>query len=351
MPVKVKLNFTHPKCDVCGAAVPENSPAICRACKNDPEKVILYLLKIAEQEKNDTQQIAGYRYIRKLGYGSMGAVCLVEKIKTGQQMALKLMFPDAAVNEHAKQLFLCEAYNACQLKHPNVVKHLKCGRSGDIYFILMELCSGGSVDTLMKKMYCNKKSIELDIRNLNERIDLATRIILQVLDGLEYAHQVPVVVKFPSGQTIEARGIVHRDFKPGNIFLSEPSSRFVAKVADFGLAHAFQLAGLTKDTFAGAPMFIQRQQIFNFRYGKPDVDVWAAAASYYNMITGHFPQNFIGYSALFDTTPCVNAVPILNRDPRIPKKLAKVIDTALSVRPDIGIQTAAELKNAIKNAL
>ena len=257
-------------------------------------------------------------------------------------MAMKLMLPDAAANEKGRKLFLREAWTACQLKNPNVVRHYKSGRSGDIYFILMEYCEGGSVDGLMKK-----KGGKLDM-------DTATRIILQTLDGLIYAGTVPIIAKLADNSTRSVKGIVHRDLKPANIFLSDTSSRPVAKVADFGLAKAFQTAGLTADTVTGqacgTPMFMPRQQIMNYRYSKPDVDVWAAAASYYNMLTGFVPKNFRG-GDVFNIALREDAVPIRKRDPKISIKLAEVIDTALREKPEIGMKTALEFKTAIERAL
>ena len=332
----------NPKCEICGASVSTNGLAICDACRKDPLKQMVYLILMANKGIGDAQQIADYRNIKMLGEGGMGVVWLVEEIKTGKQMAMKLMLQKAAADEMARKMFLREASNACQLKHPNIVPHYKSGRSGDIYFILMEYCAGGSVDQLMKK---NGGKLS---------IDLATHIILQILDGLNYAGNVPIVTTLADGSTKSVKGIVHRDLKPGNIFLTDTSSRPIAKVADFGLAKSFQTAGLTNDTVtgnaAGSPWFMPRQQITNYRYAKPDVDVWAAAASYYNMLTGSYPKNFTGKDAFLEAL-YGDPVPIQKRNSGIPDKLAKVIDTALRDRPDIGIKTALELKTAIEKAL
>ena len=89
-----------------------------------------------------------------------------------------------------------------------------------VFFILMELCEGGSVDKYMER--CGGKV----------PLDIATYIMLQVLDGLEYAHHADVSVKC-GWRTKSATGVVHRDFKPGNIFLVDGSQYPVAKVAEF----------------------------------------------------------------------------------------------------------------------
>ena len=336
-----KAKRNNPRCAICGAAVSASVP-ICDKCKDDPLKVMEYAFLMAVKKVDDAQQIAGYKNIKELGRGGMGVVWLVEELKNGDKWAMKLMLPTAKPDDTAKKMFLREARNACQLKHPNIVLHDKSGRAGNVYFILMEFCPGGSVDHLMKKYGGN-----LDI-------NMATHIIFQVLDGLHHAHHAPVVSLLANGCSKDVKGIVHRDLKPANIFLMDTSTRPVAKIADFGLAKAFQTAGLTNDTVTGnacgTPMFMPRQQITNYKYAEPDVDVWAAAATYYNMLTGFYPKNFTGkdvfYEALYG-----DSVPIQKRNPRIPDKLAKVIDTALKDRPEIVIKKASDLKKAIEKAL
>jgi len=181
---------------------------------------------------------------------------------------------------------------------------------------------------------------------------------LQVLDGLNYVHHVDLSVPVQKGLfkgSMEAHGIVHRDFKPGNIFLSSADDRPTAIVADFGMAKAFDAAGYTRITKSGAvmgtPVFMPRQQALDTKYAKPEVDVWAASASYYNMLTGTFPKNFRAGVNPWKVIVGEEAVPISERDASIPKPLAAVIDRALRETPQIGYQSAAALKKDIIGAL
>jgi serine/threonine-protein kinase len=334
------------KCKICGTGLSANEPDICFSCRQNPLNVLQVMLLQAKKGDENVKEIEGYRNIKLLGKGGMGAVWLVEEEKTGKEMALKLMIQGAAADEKSKQIFMREALLSAQLKHENVVRQYKCGEFNDAYFILMELCRGGSVDDLIKK-----KGGRLDI-------DLATYIILQVLEGLHYTHNTHVVATLKGGKTAETKGIVHRDFKPGNIFLSDDSSRPISKVADFGLAKTFDTAGLSSMTgdgmYGGTMMFMPRQQIINFRYAKPDVDVWAAAASYYYMLTGFPPKDFSKAKNQAEFVAVVlntGAIPIQKRNPRIPDRLAKIIDTALIDNPKIVIQSALELKKRIEEAL
>jgi serine/threonine-protein kinase len=126
-------------------------------------------------------------------------------------------------------------------------------------------------------------------------------------------------------------------------------------VGDFGLAKSFDLAGLSgmtaTGTLLGTPVFTPRQQVINFKYAKPEVDVWALAASFYHMVTGAFPRDFPPgmdpWLAVLRTTP----VPIRQRDPSIPKKLAEVIDHALIDDPAIPFKTASDLTRVLGNVL
>ena len=326
------------RCDICDAKVDEAESSICELCRNDSLAVIQYLLAMADEGVCDLQKLAGYRRDEMLNKRGQVSVWLINEVKTGRQRVLKLFVPNTAIED---DVFIREAFNIGQFNHQNFVRHLSSGNLGDIYYILMEHCQGGSVTDLM-----NNNRGKLDLYT-------ATYIILQVLDGLIYASSVPLLSKIADGSTKEVKGIVHRDIKPGNILLSDTSYRPVVKIADFGLAKAFETAGKTIDTkrgqFGGSLRFMSRQQLENYRYAKPIVDVWSTAASYYYMITKNTPRDFREMSDIATVQLC-DPVPIQKRDPNIPKKLANVIDAALSEQPKTGIKKAFEFKKAIEEA-
>jgi serine/threonine protein kinase len=145
---------------------------------------------------------------------------------------------------------------------------------------------------------------------------------------------------------------VHRDLSPHNILLDETDGApSTAKVADFGLAKAFDQAGLSGLTrtgvAAGKPWFVPRQQVINFRDASPAVDVWATAACLYHALTAEYPRDFPRgkdpWQVILQTEP----VPIRQREPGISPALAEVIDTALREQPAIGFATAAEFREAL----
>jgi len=316
---------------------------VCVSCKADPMAIVLQMLKLAGHGGSDLLAIQGYQITKKLGQGGMGAVYLARHEKTGKEVALKVMLPQVAVDEHAKQKFLLEVENTKALKHPNVVQLFDHGCSGGTFFFTLDFCDGGSVDTLMEK-----QGGRLPLRE-------AGPLILQALDGLTYAHEVEVPVKHADGRVVRQRGLVHRDLKPQNIFLSGSGSSRITKVADFGLAKAFDSAGLSGQTrtgsVAGTPVFMPRQQVINFKYTKPDVDVWAMAASLYHMLTGRFPRDFVRGKDPWQTVLQSDPVPIRKRDASIPQKLADVLDLALADKKGLHFKTAAEFKRALMGVL
>ncbi|MDZ7957367.1 MAG: protein kinase [Aulosira sp. DedQUE10] len=302
-------------------------------------EVIKRWLGLAANGNQNLQMIRGYNLIKILGKGGFGEVYLAQHHASGKFIALKVMLPAIAADENAVQRFLRETENTKALQHPNVVQVIDYGFFEGIFFFTMEYCSGGTVWDLMQQ------------QGGKLAVDVAVPIILQVLNGLEYSHNAGIpYVKLKDGGFGKGKGLVHRDLKPGNIFLTYNDGKLTAKIGDYGLAKAFDLAGLSGQTMtgtkAGTPVFIPRQQLLNFKYVQPDVDIWATAACLYNMLTGTYPRNFIGndpFLAVLQNDP----VPIRQRDASIPPKLAEVIDLALVEKPEIYFKSAADFQQAL----
>lgn len=306
-------------------------------------KIIQHLLQQAKAGESNLVAIQGYTVLRELGQGGHGTVYLARHDQTCELVALKVMLPKVAAKQWAVNRFLREVENTKALDQLNVVQLRDYGYDNGTFFFTLEYCNGGSVADFMRQ------------RGGKLSIDEATPIILQTLDGLEYAHNAEIpFVKRADGTIGKGQGLVHRDLKPDNILLTDVGGSRVAKIADYGLAKAFDLAGLSGQTMsgtsAGTPRFMPRQQVINFKYAKPEVDVWAAAASLYNMLTGTYPRDFSDKDP-FLTVLQTNPVPIHQRDASIPKPLAELIDLALIDNPEIHFKNAATFKRELESVL
>lgn len=286
----------------------------------------------------DASELADWELGSELGRGAIGTVYLATERATGKKCAIKLMRPGTEPDEVADARVRREIANCLALRHAHVVGAYAGGRAGATYFLVMELCQGGNLERIVAH------SGPLEASG-------AVRVARHVLGGLEYAHSAPIPGR--SGlRTVH--GLVHRDLKPQNIlFAGAPG--WQAKVGDFGLAKAFELAGLSGLTrtgsAAGTPAFMPRQQILNYKYASPPVDVWAAAASLYFALSGHSPRDFPPgrdpWRVVWDTPP----VPLAQRGVPVPPALAAVIDGALDdAGDDLRYLTAADLRRAIEAA-
>jgi hypothetical protein len=295
----------------------------------------------AQTGEAELQQFRGYHIEKELGRGGMGAVYLAVSEQNGERVALKVMLPQMPATQRHRDQFMREAANTKALRHRHVVGLRDLGYSEDKFFFTLEYCEGGSVQDLLKK-------------SGRFPVETAVPLVMQALDGLEYAHRVELpAVQLADGSSAFARGLVHRDIKPGNILLAKEGNAYFAKVGDYGLAKAFDLAGLSglsvTGQVGGTPGFMPRQQLLDYRNARPEVDVWGMAASLYYMLTLCYPRDFKKGTDVWKVVVQTDAIPIRQRRPDIPATLATVIDHALVEKPAIGFKTAAEFCEALSD--
>jgi serine/threonine protein kinase len=271
--------------------------------------------------------VAGYEVGPLLGRGGMGTVYRARRKSDGAVVALKLMRPEVVVDGHSREAFAREIEVTASLRHPNVVALYDHGIEGDTFFFALEYCPGGSLSAVLLK------------REGPLEVETAVRITLDALEGLSYAHE---------------KGFVHRDIKPENILLAEPEMT-TAKLADFGLAKSFELAGLSGMTatgmVAGTLYFMPREQITHFRLLRPASDVWSMGATLYHMLTLRYPRDFLPGVDPLHVILSGGTLALRQRDPWLPEGLAEVVDRA--VADDLGqrYETAGDFRNALRRAL
>ena len=286
----------------------------------------------------------------QIGTGGFSRVFLAEDARDGEKLVVKSMDMVETLSEQKKKQILREADLGMRLDHPNLVKTYDIFEKYDVYHIVMEYCDLNSVAELME---------EPEFRNGMD-LEEATEIILQALDGLEYMHNVEIEQPDAEGHVHEVTGVVHRDLKPENLLLKNENGRRVLKITDFGLAKAYELSGmsgLTINGSSGTPAFISTRQMLDYLFPSPYVDIFSIAATYYTLLTGETIRPFERvYKQRDKENLIINSVkvPILERNPRIPAKLAKVIDSVLEEEKypsDYDFTTAAEFKKQIRQAL
>ncbi|HEX3658583.1 MAG TPA: protein kinase [Pirellulales bacterium] len=337
-------------CAKCGRDVSDETGAnrpgefVCSQCRENPMDLLRQLLQDAAKGAKQLVAIEGYEILKQLGRGGMGAVFLARQEKRDAPVALKVMLPKVAASQRATESFLRETVNTRALQHPNVVRLWDAGCSAGTFFFTLEYCEGGSIDKFMAQ------------RGGKLSIDEALPIALQALEGLHYAHHAEIPhVRLKDGSIGRGRGLVHRDVKPQNIFLSTAGNSRVAKIGDYGLSKAFDMAGLSGHTYAGevagTPEFMPREQVRKFKVLRPQADVWAMAATLYNMLTGCFPRDFPKgrdpWQLILESSP----VPIRQRNPAIPARLAEVIDHALIDEPEVEVKSASDFRRALMQVM
>jgi serine/threonine-protein kinase len=254
--------------------------------------------------------IAGYEVIEKLGQGGMGVVWLARQESDGSLVAIKTIRPSVAPGQAAVQRFLREAAILQRLRHPHIVAFRADGETGGLLYFVMDHVPGQDARRLVQEQGPLP-------------VGRAVRLVCQILEGLAYAHGL---------------GFVHRDVKPANLLVTEGEPE-TAKLADFGLARAYQdspLSGLTlTGSVAGTPAFMPPEQVRDFRSVRPAADQYSAAATLYFLLTGQPP-----YDGTSDPTTLLrlvltsDPVPLRDRRPDLPEALAAVVRRALARKPE-----------------
>lgn len=325
-------------CRVCGKRYPAmhfDSRSVlptCPACRaTTPGGQIRFTLDAGpdfpSQGVLDAFQRLGYSVVSKLGEGGMGVVFLAERLSDQQQVALKVIRLAQASSDRCVRMFLRETDILKQVRHPHIVALNDSGHVETTVFIEMEYCDAGTVADAMAQSHGKLP------------LPAALTIAIQAMHGLAYAHE---------------RGYVHRDIKPGNILLRKDAGGVTAKLADFGLAKSFEKAGLSGITetgeFGGTFAFMPRDQLINYRYASPAGDVWSMAATLYYMITAAHPREQDNGKDPIAAILSGDTIPLCEREPAVPVRLAEVIEHALAVEPKDRFESARFFRDELTEA-
>ena len=260
-------------------------------------------------------RLAQFDVMRVLGRGGMGLVLEAFDSRLQRNVAIKVLDPELAGDEVARQRFCREARAAASITHENVVAVHQVEKAGEegLPYLVMQVVNGESLEQRL-----NREG-KLPLRE-------TVRIGMQAAHGLAAAH---------------AQGLIHRDIKPGNILLEAPQDR--VKLTDFGLARVAEDVKLTRTGYvSGTPLYMAPEQALD-EATDHRADLFSLGAILYEMCAGRPP--FTGNSVLVLLKQIADAKhrSLREIDPSIPRWLSDVIDRLLSKKPADRIQTAAEL--------
>jgi serine/threonine-protein kinase len=260
----------------------------------------------------------------------MGCVTLARNEKTGRSVAIKTLLPEVAVTDQALKRFMREIEVAAALDHPNIVRFLESGTNNGAVYLVSEFVEGSDAARL-----ADAQGGRLPYA---QAIDIAG----QSLDGLAYAHD---------------KGYIHRDIKESNILISGTAPNMVAKLTDFGLAKSFTQSGMSGITMAGDMAgtfaYMPPEQIKDFRNVRPTSDIYALGMTAYSLLAGDTALDLGPRGDMAGTVRAIfegQIIPLRQRAPDVPQRVAEVIERALQKEPANRWQSAAAMRNALMHA-
>lgn len=262
-------------------------------------------------------KLGRYEILQEIGRGSMGVVYKAHDPNLDLVVALKVLREDRLADEAVARRFLAEAKALGRLEHPNTVRVYNVDREGGTVYIAMEFVEGESLSARMKRGRLAPGEI--------------AQLGAAVAEALDDAH---------------AKGIVHRDVKPGNLLL-RPDGR--VKITDFGIAHIEDLSqedGTQAGEILGTPGYMSPEQVA----GRPvdgRSDLFSLGIILYELATGAKPFAADTMAAVFYAIAHKDPEPPAVANPALPKALEQVILKCLAKRPEDRFATAGALAAAL----
>jgi serine/threonine protein kinase len=260
-----------------------------------------------------------YRIVRLLGRGGMGAGYAALDTRLQRKLALKVMLPAFTANPVAKERFLREARAAAQVSHDNVVTVYEADERDGVPYIAMQFLEGYPLDVYLK-------------RKGSPSIPQILRIAREAAAGLAAAHHL---------------GLIHRDIKPGNLWLEAPHGR--VKVLDFGLARPVDAdVELTKSgAVVGTPAYMSAEQARGEKVDRRS-DLFSLGAVLYRLCSGRLPFHGPTTMAVLMALGTQEPPPVRDLNPAVPDALAALIHQLLAKDPAGRPQTADEVVKRLR---
>src|SRR5207302_8026205 len=266
----------------------------------------------------EPRRLASYTLLEPIGHGGMAVVYRARQESLDRTVAVKVLSENLAASTEFMERFRREARTAASMRHPNVITVHDFGEDDrGVPYLVLEYIGGPTLADLM--------DVGLDDQRVPDLLD-------QIAAGLDYAH---------------ARGVIHRDIKPGNVLMTDDGR---AVLADFGLAWLLPGAHLTlTGGVIGTPEYMAPEQAGGETIDHR-ADVYSLAVVLYEMLVGERPfvaETPIGVllQHLQDPAPSV-----LTPRPDLPRAVGDVVARALAKAPGERYSSAGELARAFRTA-
>jgi eukaryotic-like serine/threonine-protein kinase len=275
-----------------------------------------YFEEMSQAPSLINKQVGKYIISNEISRGGMGIIFLGKHVTLNRYAAIKMLFPHLAGEANFVKRFREETNAMSKVKHSNIVDIYDYEEAHGTYFIIMEVVVGRSVESYLKEVGPMTPGA-------------AARIIRQVLDALEYAHE---------------KGVLHRDIKPSNIMIDQNG---LVKVLDFGIAKIIGGENLTQTGFVvGSPHYISPEQAQGESVGQAS-DLYSVAVVLFQMLAGRPP--FVSETPVGVIMAHIKDAPpkVRKFNPNISPSLEKFVLKGLEKKPENRYQTAKEMREAM----
>ncbi len=283
----------------------------------------------------EPQGFGRYVLVDKIAVGGMAEVFKAKSFSEGgfeKLLVIKRILNHLSENEEFVEMFIDEAKISVELQHPNIVQIFDFGKSGDNWYIAMELVEGKDAKGILRRLARRRKLMPTEF---------AILIAHETCKGLDYAHKKADLRGAPLH-------IIHRDISPSNLIVSYGGH---VKVADFGIAKAQKSTYTTKDGVLKGKFEYMSPEQARGETVTPQSDVFACGIILHEMLTGR---------RLFKTDSDVKTLETIKAgkyprpsqiNPQIPSSLDDLVMKALAVQPAERFRDAREMQAALLEEL
>ncbi len=251
-----------------------------------------------------SSRLSDYEIGPVLGVGTVGTIYLATEISTGERVAIKKLHPGVSQDELIRARFKREMTILERLRHPNIVAFYGGGEDGGLLYYVMEMVDGGTVKDMLQGSGPFSWQVVVDV----------TR---QICSALQCAHN---------------HGVIHRDLKPGNLFLTQEAQ---VKLGDFGIARDVTSSDLTTEGFTvGTHAYMSPEQITGDAMISGKADLYALGCCVFEMLSGRKPFLGENFAQLFEQHLRVPPPHINTLVGDCPGELDEIVCQLLAKRPE-----------------